>query len=270
MLLTRVLTAFAVIAVLIPLLLFGGYGGVAILVTFFAMMAAWELTSRFPGLPSPFQKALTLTICLSVVAGFYSLPYFALPALLVWLPLSILVLHLFLFNHIGNTLDSAAQMILVPFYAVVPLCHAMLLRRMENGVTWILYVLIVNSLGDASAYFAGKSFGKRKFSKNVSPGKTIEGLIGGVAGNFLGMILVKLAAPSLASWTNLFWLTALMAVMGPLGDLCASALKRRLGIKDYGALLPGHGGVMDRADSLILVIPAATYYLLLTGIGGVR
>jgi phosphatidate cytidylyltransferase len=263
MLLTRIITAAIAAAVIIPTLVWGRVTGVALLVAVFGGVAAWELARCFPSL-KPFPgKELTLALGLVLVICFYTLPYRALPAVLVGFPLVVLVIHLLLYNVIENTIDSVGSMVFVPAYTIVPLGHAILLSRLDNGIVWVLFVIVVICLGDAGAYFAGKNLGKHRFSANVSPAKTVEGLIGGVAGNFLGMLIMELCAPGLPHVSILAKMTLLLAVMGPLGDLCASALKRRLQIKDFGAIMPGHGGVMDRADSLIFAFPAAFHYLVI-------
>ncbi len=265
MLLTRVITAAVAIAVLVPVLIWGRVEGVAVLVALFSGVAVWELARNFPGLKGFPRQELTLALGLAIVAAFYVFPYKAVPAVLAWFPLVVIVLHLLLYNVIENTVESIGQMIFAPAYAAVPLGHAILLARLETGVSWVFFVLVVICLGDAGAYFAGKYTGKHRFSAKVSPSKTIEGLAGGVAGNFVGMLLMKLINPDLQSFRVLIEITVLLAIAGPVGDLCASAIKRRLAIKDFGALLPGHGGVMDRADSLILAFPTAFHFLILSG-----
>jgi phosphatidate cytidylyltransferase len=132
------------------------------------------------------------------------------------------------------------------------------------GSAWVLFVLLVICLGDVGAYLSGKYLGKHRLAPAISPKKTIEGLFGGFAGNFLGMLIAEAFYPRLAPLSVLVQATLLLAVLGPLGDLCASALKRRMAIKDFGSLMPGHGGIMDRADSLIPAFPAVYYFLTLT------
>jgi phosphatidate cytidylyltransferase len=265
MLLTRIITAAVAVAILVPVVVWGRVQGVAVLVAVFSGIAVWELARSLPGLKGFPRQQLTLLLGLAIVAAFYALPYKAVPAVLVWFPLLVVVLHLLLYNVIENTVESVGQMIFAPAYAVVPLCHAILLERLEDGTAWVFFVLVVVCLGDAGAYFTGKYRGKHRFSAKVSPSKTVEGLVGGVVGNFVGMLIMKLVQPDLPSLLVLSQLTLLLAVAGPFGDLCASAVKRRLAIKDFGTLLPGHGGVMDRADSLILAFPAAFHFLILSG-----
>jgi phosphatidate cytidylyltransferase len=264
MLRTRITSAAIAVAVLVPALLWGGVAGVALIVAACSSVAFWELARSLPGLKSRLSTWLTIVMGLAVVGAFYLLPHRAVPAVVVCFPLVVVAVHLFLYNFIENTVDSASQMILVTAYVAVPLGHAVLLARLDLGIAWVFYVLVVICLGDAGAYFAGKYCGKHRLSPNVSPSKTLEGLAGGVAGNFAGMLVMKAVVPSLLPIGPLAIVTLLLAVAGPLGDLIASALKRRLAIKDFGTFMPGHGGIMDRADSLILAFPVVYYFLTLS------
>lgn len=266
MLRDRIISAAVAIAILVPVLAFGGVLGVTVVVAVCATIAAFELSRNLSSLKVSPGRELTLALCIGIALAFSWLPVPGIPALIVLLPLLILLLHLFLYNVIDQTMESAAHMALVTSYVAVPLAHAILLRRLDMGVAWVFFVLVVISLGDAGAYFAGKYCGKHHFSKRVSPAKTVEGLFGGVAGCVAGMLVMKLVAPAMGSLPALFWAAVLLAIVGPLGDLTASALKRRLGVKDFGTLMPGHGGILDRADALIMGFPVLYYYLTLTGI----
>lgn len=267
MLASRVATAAVLIAILVPALYFGGVAAIALVVAFFSSMAVWELSGNLPSLKPPLNRMLTLTLGLFAVVAFCRLPESALFAVVAWLPLLVLLLHLFLYDRIENTVESVVHMAFVLGYAVISLCHAILLGRLDPSNVWVFFVLVVVCLSDAGAYFAGRYYGKRHFSRRVSPSKTVEGLIGGLAAAIAGMFVMKIIAPWLPSLGTLLPLTLILVLADVLGDLCASAIKRRLKIKDYGALLPGHGGVMDRADGLILAFPAAYHFLALSGIG---
>jgi phosphatidate cytidylyltransferase len=264
-LMTRLLTAAVAIAILVPTLVFGRMHGVAALVAVLSTIAVWELAGHIPCLRRGLPCAINLALGLAVVAAMYAVPFVAVPAVLVGLPLLVLILHLFLYNVIESTVESSAFTILVLSYTVVPLGHAILLAKLDMGIAWVFFVLVVICLGDAGAYFTGKYIGKHHFSQRVSPGKTIEGLVGGLAGNLAGMGIMKLAVPELPGWWMMTQIALMLAVLGPIGDLCASAIKRRLDIKDFGSIMPGHGGVLDRADSLIPAFPATYYFLIITG-----
>ena len=129
------------------------------------------------------------------------------------------------------------------------------LRQLERGEWWIILALTVTWLNDTGAYFAGRAFGRRKLYPRISPSKTWEGAIGGAAGSILGALIVQqFWLPRLPAWgAALVGVGA--AVLGPIGDLSESMLKRAFGAKDSGRLLPGHGGILDRIDALLFNAP---------------
>lgn len=147
-------------------------------------------------------------------------------------------------------------------YALLP-ALALLWIRERSGIDLLLWVFIVTWSTDIGAYFAGRSFGRRKLAPTISPGKTVEGLIGGiVAAAILGgawVFAAQLGKP-------LLLLAALFAIAAQCGDLFESGMKRRAGVKDSGAWLPGHGGVLDRLDGLVpvAVLTAAAQLVGLT------
>jgi phosphatidate cytidylyltransferase len=147
-------------------------------------------------------------------------------------------------------------------YALLP-ALALLWIRERSGIELLLWTFIVTWSTDIGAYFAGRTFGKRKLAPTISPGKTVEGLIGGViAATLLGGAWVFAAALG----EPLLLLAPLFAVAAQGGDLFESSMKRRAGVKDSGAWLPGHGGVLDRLDGLVpvAVLTAAAQLLGLT------
>ena len=131
----------------------------------------------------------------------------------------------------------------------------------------ILIPFIVAFMNDAGAYFVGLRFGKHKLAPVVSPNKTIEGVFGGLGGAMLGMLIYALILDFFLKF-EVNYLIALLygllgSAVGTFGDLCFSIIKRQTGIKDYGNLIPGHGGVLDRFDSLSMVAPLMEALLLL-------
>ncbi len=149
-------------------------------------------------------------------------------------------------------------------YALIPALALLWIReRDSNGLGLLLWVFIVTWSTDIGAYFAGRRFGRRKLAPKISPGKTVEGLIGGVAAAaILGGIwtVFDRLGPALLVAAPLF------AIAAQLGDLFESSMKRRAGVKDSGSWLPGHGGVLDRLDGLVpvAVLTAAVQLLGLT------
>jgi phosphatidate cytidylyltransferase len=267
MLLHRILSAAAAIAVIVPTLLWGGVEGVGILVTVLGGIASWELIKHMPALTPTPVKLIALTCSVFCSLAIWVIPAMFVQAFVVWVPLLIILLHLFLYNSVRFTVDALSQTLFVIFYVSIPLAHAILLSRLLFlGTEWIFFVLFVICLGDAGAYFAGKRYGKRHISPHVSPNKTLEGLVGGLLGNFVGMFLMKILVPDLPPVKYLIFITLVLSVAGPLGDLTASAIKRRLEIKDFGSIMPGHGGILDRADSLIPAFPALYYFLIMVSL----
>ncbi len=139
------------------------------------------------------------------------------------------------------------------------LAHFVWLRHLPDGSYWVTF-LVANGMGsDTGAYFAGRSFGRRKLLPRVSPGKTVEGAIGSlVAAAAIGVAAKELVFPD-QGW-SLMALAVTLAAVGQLGDLCESVIKRAFGSKESGTVFPGHGGVLDRIDSLLFPVAILYYY----------
>jgi phosphatidate cytidylyltransferase len=145
-------------------------------------------------------------------------------------------------------------------YIPATMSHFILIRNTPQGVLWIFFILFLAFSGDVAAYYVGRTWGRRKLLPLVSPGKTVEGTIGLFAGSIIGCVVFQqLFFPALpvvhAAFIGFFG-----SVIGQLGDLCESAIKRASGFKDSGSLLPGHGGILDRLDCLIFIAPFVYYY----------
>lgn len=150
-----------------------------------------------------------------------------------------------------------------PVYTGLPLAMLLLIDMRPHGSLWIFFLLAVIFAGDTSAYYVGKAFGRHKLSMRISPGKTMEGAVGGLLGSVLAGTLFLRAFPIHRFNLPILVLILLLAAAGQIGDLSESLLKRSHGVKDSGAILPGHGGLLDRIDALLFAIPLLYGYLCL-------
>jgi len=142
------------------------------------------------------------------------------------------------------------------------------MRGMDGGEYFILVAFVLSMVADSGAYFVGRSLGKHKLAPVVSPKKTVEGAIGGMIVNILGMMLYTFILSECFGFTQVnYFYAAIYGVLGAaasiIGDLTLSVVKRQVGIKDYGNLFPGHGGILDRFDSTMMVAPLAEILILL-------
>lgn len=150
-----------------------------------------------------------------------------------------------------------AHLILGWLYIPYLLSYVMLIGRFPNGRVWMFFIFAVVVAGDAGAFYCGKRFGRRKLYERVSPNKTIEGAVGGFAASALLGGLYGFFLLDGVSGGAVLLMSGVLAVVGQIGDLIESMIKRMNGKKDSSGLLPGHGGLLDRLDSLLFVFPSA-------------
>ncbi len=179
------------------------------------------------------------------------------------------VVLLFLFTFLlhalrGMNADMVSQMAVTFFgsvYVGVGFAYMILLRSPEYGISLAIVVLLATWTSDTVAYAVGHFYGQRRISPVVSPNKTLEGTAAGLLGTVLVVLVAGKSLGWMESW-QFFVLGLVIAVAAPMGDFFESYLKRSVNVKDAGNIIPGHGGVLDRFDSLLFAAPAA-YYLVL-------
>lgn len=262
MLLTRVLTA----AVLLPIVLGAIYLGgpwMAGLLTLFVGIAYYEFASLMgeEGMArGPFAIGMVLVVLLAWNA------YWAEDALT-----APLVTFAFLLSLAWQVLQrgqaAPATLWCVSMAGAVYLGwlgrYVVLLREMPQGLQWLLLALLTTWITDSAAYFIGRRFGRHRMAPRLSPRKTWEGAVGGwVVGVFGGLVVGNLLG---LGWAHGLAVGALASTVAPFGDLAVSLFKRQVGVKDTGHLLPGHGGMWDRLDSPLFVVPTVYFYALWFG-----
>ncbi|EYE89340.1 hypothetical protein Q428_03420 [Fervidicella metallireducens AeB] len=168
------------------------------------------------------------------------------------------------YDVISSAITIVGYLYIVNFFTLMILIREMNYGNKLTGNKLIWIVFIVAWFSDTFAYYTGRFFGKRKLCPEVSPKKTIEGAFGGLIGSLVGVLLWWLINSN--SNIRLFQLLILAILAGcvsQIGDLSASLIKRYVGVKDYGKIMPGHGGILDRFDSILFVTPVVYYYIVL-------
>ncbi|MDD6468080.1 MAG: phosphatidate cytidylyltransferase [Erysipelotrichaceae bacterium] len=243
----RLITGILMALVGIPILYFGGKA-LELLMLFITIVGSYEIVKMFRGQwPS---YSLYLIPCISLLIGLCSL-YF--PSYMVTALISLFFLLV--------TLCVWDERYQITEIAVVFMFHMILIFALmgyqliiQNDIThfFVLYIVLATCCTDIGAYFTGYYFGKHKLNERISPKKTIEGSIGGIVlGCLVSVIFAMYFIPEV-HFSTIMILSFGMSIIGQIGDLLFSAIKRHYHIKDYGTIFPGHGGVLDRMDSILI------------------
>lgn len=255
----RVISALAAIPILLFFVLSGGYVfniGIGVI----TVIAIYEYTNVY-------KSSKINVIWPVIVLGFiitYTLVFFDQPKYMIMVVYLITLISMAtpIFNQKYTIISSSITVIgyvyIVSFFALlIPI------RSHQYGFSLIWLVLIISFFCDTFAYYVGKNLGKHKLCPRVSPKKTIEGSIGGIFGSTIGVILWGYLNPHINfSWFTLIILAVIGSIICQIGDLSASLIKRYSNVKDYGNIMPGHGGILDRFDSILFATPVVYYYII--------
>lgn len=271
----RLITALILIPIVIAALFLLPPLGFALVTLVVCVLAAWEW-GQLAGFASRSQRIWLAILCGCLLAlMMFSVP--ARPLLIegsLWVSLAwwlvALVLVLFYPNSAALWRNSRLMRLFFGLLTLVPFFWGMLALRQFNydqnhfaGAWWLLYVMLLVWGADSGAYIFGKLFGKHKLAPKVSPGKTWEGLVGGLVTSAVISWLFGRYAPLNVVPMTLLVSSVVAALVSVLGDLAESMFKREAGIKDSGHLIPGHGGILDRIDSLTAAVPVFACLMLL-------
>lgn len=220
-------------------------------------LAAHELAAaNASSLGRPIAAPLRVALCVLGAVAPWLLAAAEVPSAAAARALGALLLALLVVFQLVAASRPQVRLTLAACFAIAALDAFVLLRAGPEGSALCLFAFFLLNVSDTAAYFAGKLFGRRKLAPQLSPGKTLEGSLGAlvatVACAFLFDRVLQLRLPA----AHVVAVALLLNILGQLGDLLASALKRQLGVKDFGTLLGGHGGVLDRFDSCLLAVPA--------------
>lgn len=273
----RVITGVIAFLLFFPVLLFSGhpigkYGFMIVmgLLAFIALHEACDcfgLKKNYPILFSTYFFAIAVTLITVFLRENDKYVAFVLCAGFLFL---FLVLSIAMFNIGTIKYTQAASLVATSFYVICGFLSIIALRYTEFGNHLFLLIFIGAWSTDTGAYFVGVIFGKHKLIPSVSPKKTVEGAFGGILGCVLGYLIFGLCISYFynipANYIALACVAAFIAIISQIGDLIASYIKREQGIKDFGFVLPGHGGILDRFDSIIAVAPAILGIVTILGV----
>ncbi len=233
---------------------------------FYAFLCAAAVAGLFeflrmtaPRMPA-FLRALSAAPVLLLFWTASSGSYFLILALFSLSAALPLVYHLFAASSERNGgLEHATRSAFGFVYACLPLAMLVFIDRYPAGNVWIFFLVAVIFASDTGAFYFGRFFGKRRLHPSVSPGKTWEGALGGLLCSLIPVYFFQ--AYFHVDKVVVFFLAVAFSLVGQIGDLAESLLKRSCGVKDSGSILPGHGGVLDRIDGLIFAVPVLYAYL---------
>ncbi len=272
MLRARLATAAVVIPLLLALIIFGPYWLFAPVVGILAVLGVAEYAAMaFPMRMG--ERVLNVVLGTFLVAAIATPQTRAVPAAVATIIIIGLIWTLFVRRDFEDGLRDLGLSLVGIFYTGMLLPHFIWLRNLDGWRTgwpppdsarWVIFVLLIAMAGDAGGYGVGHAIGRHKLAPRISPGKTIEGAIGIMLASLAGGVAAKLIFLPQPSWAEILSLACTMAILGQVGDLCESIMKRTFGVKESGWLFPGHGGILDRTDSLLFPVTFLYYYLTFT------
>jgi len=260
--LKRWITSIVALPLLLILILKGGTVAFALFIGVVCMVALWEFNGivsmdrEMPWIRSPLPWITFLSAGVIIWAAHRQYAQVVVTMVAVNLIITGLV-SVPIFGSRPSVVESTYKQSLGLVYIPLLLSHLVLIRSQADGISWVFLPLCVVFSGDTVAYYAGTYLGRHKLCPAVSPGKTWEGAIGGLAASLGAGALYKWLFLRELPWVPGLLLFAAIAVAGQVGDLFESELKRVAGVKDSGVLLPGHGGMLDRIDALLFAAPVA-------------
>jgi phosphatidate cytidylyltransferase len=267
----RVLTALVLVPLIVWLVFQGPFWLITLIVAIVAELTLWEYLTLADATGAKTPRVASAIAVAAVFVFTFVRPEFLTP-LLGAIALALFILCAFR-SPLQRVLPDSAYSVFGVLYIGLSLTTLPLLSQQENGSSLLIFLLFVVWAGDTLALYIGRTWGHRKLAPSLSPGKSWEGAAASMAGSLvITAILLWVSATLLAHGIGIlsypdpasawFVLAVIVNVAAQVGDLVESAIKRGAGVKDSGSLLPGHGGVLDRVDALLIAAPVLWYALL--------
>jgi phosphatidate cytidylyltransferase len=258
--LKRWLTGIILVPVLVIIILFCSEAVFCAVIILFILCGVWEYNHIVFGNGFVKEKIEGLIFAIFIPLFVFWGNNQHLLALMAFSVLLVFILFVLSIKESNFDVLSVAKVIFGLMYIPFLMSYFISLRMMEKGILWIFFVLILAFAGDIAALYVGKYFGRHKLAPLVSPGKTLEGLAGLVSGSTIACLIFSYYLFPEIPLTQIAILSFTGSIIGQMGDICESAIKRNYGLKDASSLLPGHGGILDRLDCLIFIAPYVYYY----------
>ena len=257
----RLATAAVAIPALLLIILVAPPYALSLLILFLGCVALHEyLGMAFPSKPVERWLSLAAGAVVVLAAATSAAPGGLLAAALTACVAALLASVVFRSIDMDEGLRDASVALFGIVYVAI-LAHFVWLHRLDNGPYWVVFVVAVGMASDTGGYFAGKGLGRRKLLPRVSPGKTVEGAIGNLLAAAVAGVAARVVLFTDESWLTMVLLAVILAFVGQVGDLGESVIKRAFGVKESGSIFPGHGGVLDRIDSLLFPVAILYYYV---------
>ena len=256
----RIISAIVALIIVVPIIIFGGsayYIGVGVLsaIGYYEMLRVREKEKK---IDFSVKLLVLLSYMFIVMSACKKGSTFNIDYRLIILDLFVCYIPLIVFNKKEYDAEDALVLFAITLFLGMGFNYLIVIRKLD--VLYLVYVMLATFMSDTFAHFFGTQIGRHKLCPTISPNKTIEGMIGGVTfGTFISSVFFLTFVNAAANMYLVIVISLTLSIVAEFGDLVFSAIKRKYGVKDYGNIMPGHGGVLDRLDSLFFALLAFSF-----------